>query len=227
MPSKAHDERFIDWYVWYSRRSASPAEAVAFHRMMMDGDVRDVLPAVRCPTLVFHRTASREEVSDIASRIEGRSWSRFPDWWTASAGRTRARTRSCSTRPVALSEASTARRSSTESSRRCCSPTSWDRRRGPASSATKAGGACSAVITKPCGVLEQYRGCEVGTAGDGLATFDGLARAVRAAVDAREAVRPLASRSAQAFTQARSRSLEATSRGSPCTRARAQRRSPL
>ena len=39
--------------------------------MMMDGDVRDVLPAVRCPTLVFHRAVSREEVSDIASRIDG------------------------------------------------------------------------------------------------------------------------------------------------------------
>ena len=50
----------------------APSEAVAFHRMMMDGDVRDVLPAVRCPTLVFHRAASREEVGDIASRDRGR-----------------------------------------------------------------------------------------------------------------------------------------------------------
>ena len=37
-----------------------------------DGRRRPRRPAgVRCPTLVFHRTASREEVSDIASRIEG------------------------------------------------------------------------------------------------------------------------------------------------------------
>jgi class 3 adenylate cyclase len=41
-------------------------------------------------------------------------------------------------------------------------------------------------------VLEQYRGREVGTAGDGfLATFDGPARAVHAAVGARDAVRSI------------------------------------
>jgi class 3 adenylate cyclase len=41
-------------------------------------------------------------------------------------------------------------------------------------------------------VLERYRGREVGTAGDGfVATFDGPARAVRAAAAAREAVRAL------------------------------------
>ena len=71
VPTRAHDERFIDWYVWYMRRSASPAEAVAFHRMAMDGDVRDVLSAIRCPTLVLHRPVAHDEASDIASRIEG------------------------------------------------------------------------------------------------------------------------------------------------------------
>jgi class 3 adenylate cyclase len=41
-------------------------------------------------------------------------------------------------------------------------------------------------------VLERFRGREVGTAGDGLlATFDGPARAVRAAVAAGESLRPL------------------------------------
>ncbi len=71
VPTMAHDRRFIDWYVWYMRRSASPAEAVAFHRMTMDGDVRDVLSAVRCPTLVMHRPIARDEASDVASRIKG------------------------------------------------------------------------------------------------------------------------------------------------------------
>lgn len=41
-------------------------------------------------------------------------------------------------------------------------------------------------------VLELYRGTEIGTTGDGfLATFDGAARAVRAAIDVRSAVRQL------------------------------------
>src|SRR5512133_4393993 len=34
-PSRADDPAFVDWFVWYMRRSASPAEAVAFHRMSM------------------------------------------------------------------------------------------------------------------------------------------------------------------------------------------------
>ena len=46
-PYGADNTEWLDWFVWYMRRSASPAEAVAFHRMSMEGDVRDVLPAVR------------------------------------------------------------------------------------------------------------------------------------------------------------------------------------
>jgi class 3 adenylate cyclase len=42
------------------------------------------------------------------------------------------------------------------------------------------------------GLLDHYRGTEVDTAGDGfLASFDGPARAVRCAVAATQAVRPL------------------------------------
>jgi class 3 adenylate cyclase len=70
-PSRAHDETFIDWFVWYERRSASPATAVAFHRMVMEGDVRDVLPAVRSPTLVLHRPSTTQEAVYVAERIPG------------------------------------------------------------------------------------------------------------------------------------------------------------
>ena len=57
-PFGAQNEDWLDWFVWYLRRSASPAEAVAFQRMSMEGDVRDVLGAVRAPTLVLHRPRS-------------------------------------------------------------------------------------------------------------------------------------------------------------------------
>ena len=77
-PTMADDERFIDWYVWYLRRSASPSEAVAFHRMSMAGDVRDVLPAVRASTLVLHRPVARDEAAYIASRIEGAQLTEVP-----------------------------------------------------------------------------------------------------------------------------------------------------
>jgi class 3 adenylate cyclase len=69
-PSRAGDAEFRDWFVWYMRRSASPAEAVAFHRMSMEGDVREVLPTVRCPTLLVHRPETRDEAGYVEGRIE-------------------------------------------------------------------------------------------------------------------------------------------------------------
>jgi class 3 adenylate cyclase len=70
-PFGAQNDDWLDWFVWYQRRSASPAEAVVFHRMAMEGDVRDILPAVRAPTLVLHRTETRDEAAFVADRISG------------------------------------------------------------------------------------------------------------------------------------------------------------
>jgi class 3 adenylate cyclase len=70
-PYGAGNAEWLDWFVWYMRRSASPAEAVAFHRMSMEGDVRDVLPAVRAPTLILHRTEMRDEAGYVADNIRG------------------------------------------------------------------------------------------------------------------------------------------------------------
>jgi len=70
-PFGAQNEEWLEWFVWYQRRSASPAEAVAFHRMAMEGDVREVLPAVRAPTLVLHRAEARDEAAYVADRISG------------------------------------------------------------------------------------------------------------------------------------------------------------
>jgi len=70
-PVGAENDVWLDWFVWYMRRSASPAEAVAFHRMSMDGDIREVLSAVRAPTLVLHRSDARDEAVYVAERIHG------------------------------------------------------------------------------------------------------------------------------------------------------------
>jgi class 3 adenylate cyclase len=70
-PFGAQDDAWLEWFVWYMRRSASPAEAVAFHRMAMEGDVREVLPAVRSPALLLHRSEMREEAAYVADRIQG------------------------------------------------------------------------------------------------------------------------------------------------------------
>lgn len=51
------------------RYGASPGAALMIHRMAMDVDVRDVLPAVRVPTLIVHGRSNAEEGRYIAASI--------------------------------------------------------------------------------------------------------------------------------------------------------------
>lgn len=62
-PSLTDDEEFAAWWARYLRSSASPAAAAALTSMAGDVDVRGVLPTLRVPTLLIHRTADRR--SDI------------------------------------------------------------------------------------------------------------------------------------------------------------------
>ena len=55
-PSLADDERFRQWHAQACRFAGTPASAVAWFRITMEIDIRDVLPAIRVPTLVIHRT---------------------------------------------------------------------------------------------------------------------------------------------------------------------------
>ncbi|HLJ66244.1 MAG TPA: alpha/beta fold hydrolase [Chloroflexota bacterium] len=64
-PSRATDERFRQWWATYLRMSASPGAALALTRMNFEIDIRHVLPAIRVPTLILHRT------NDMAMRVEG------------------------------------------------------------------------------------------------------------------------------------------------------------
>jgi hypothetical protein len=72
-PSLIHDLSFREWWASYLRMGASPGAAVALTRMNAAIDVRDVLPWIRVPTLVIHRTGDRclrvEEGRYLASRI--------------------------------------------------------------------------------------------------------------------------------------------------------------
>ena len=54
-----NDERFKRWWAQYLRLGASPAAARAVLEMTLEIDVRDILPAIRVPTLVMHRTGDR------------------------------------------------------------------------------------------------------------------------------------------------------------------------
>ena len=55
-PSLAGDAQFRTWWARYQRQALSPGSAAVIQRMLFELDVRSVLPAVRAPTLVLHRT---------------------------------------------------------------------------------------------------------------------------------------------------------------------------
>lgn len=80
-PSLAQDEEFREWWATYLRMGASPGAAVALTQMNAEIDVRNVLPLVRVPTLVIHRTGDKclkvEEGRYVAEKIPG---SRFVEF---------------------------------------------------------------------------------------------------------------------------------------------------
>lgn len=58
-PSMATDERCRNWWARNNRLGASPGAGIALYRMNIEIDIRAVLPSIRVPTLVLHRTADR------------------------------------------------------------------------------------------------------------------------------------------------------------------------
>ena len=58
-PSVAGDERFKRWWGQFLRLGASPSAARAVLEMTLEIDVRDILTAIRVPTLVLHRSGDR------------------------------------------------------------------------------------------------------------------------------------------------------------------------
>ena len=58
-PSRADDEEFRRWYATRLRLGASPSAAAAAVRMAAQSDIAAILPAIRVPTLVIHRSGDR------------------------------------------------------------------------------------------------------------------------------------------------------------------------
>jgi pimeloyl-ACP methyl ester carboxylesterase len=81
-PSVVDDAAFRAWWASYLRMGASPGAAVALTRMNAEIDIRDVLPSIRVPTLVVHRTGDRtlkvEEGRYLAARIPGATFVELP-----------------------------------------------------------------------------------------------------------------------------------------------------
>jgi class 3 adenylate cyclase len=193
-PSKANDEAFERWVGRYLRQSASPKAAAAMLRMNTQIDVRDILPAIRVPTVLIYRTDDADVHPDegryIAGRIPGARFVELPGgdhtMWTGDA----------SAILDEIEEFLTGVRRGPEPDRVLATILFTDVV-GSTELATRLGDRAwrdllarhhEAVRRE----LERWRGREVDTAGDGfLATFDGPARAIRCALAAVDSVRGL------------------------------------
>jgi pimeloyl-ACP methyl ester carboxylesterase len=193
-PSRVGDEQFVRSLERYFRRAASPGAAAALLRMNSYIDVREVLPTIRVPTLVLHRSGDHDvDVAEgryFSSRIPGAKFVELAgdDHWI-SAGDVDA---------IAdeIEEFLTGTRPIPEPDRVLATVLFTDIV-GSTERAAALGdrrwrdllGAHEAAVRRE---LDRFRGREVDTAGDGfLAAFDGPARAVRCALSAGEAVREL------------------------------------
>jgi class 3 adenylate cyclase len=81
-PSRVNDPAFQRWWGRNERLGASPAAVKALMRMNSQIEISGVLPAVRVPTLVIHRTGDQvvnvEGGRDVAAKIPGARLAEFP-----------------------------------------------------------------------------------------------------------------------------------------------------
>jgi class 3 adenylate cyclase len=68
-PSFADDPVFEQWHVNHERLAASPGAAAWFMRVLMETDIREVLPAISVPTLMLYRSEWQEACLYMAERI--------------------------------------------------------------------------------------------------------------------------------------------------------------
>jgi pimeloyl-ACP methyl ester carboxylesterase len=188
------DPALLEWYSTCLRRSASPGAAAALLRMNSQIDTRHILPTIRVPTLVLARTGDRDVTVDegrwIASQIpEARFVELSGDEHLLWAGDQDALL-------AEIEEFLTGTRSTPDYDR-VLSTVLFTDIVGSTERARELGDRGWHEVleehhTRVRGVLEQYRGREVDTAGDGFfASFDGPARAIRAACAVREGLQPL------------------------------------
>ena len=193
-PSLASDAEGSERRAAYFRASASPGAAISIMKMNRDIDVRQVLPTIRVPTLILHRTAER--VIDVANarymaeRIPGAKLVEL-------AGVDHSYIEG--DREALLDEVEvflTGARHVYEPERVLVTVLFADIVGSTERAAVLGNNAwrelLAAFFTEVRDVLQQYRGREINTSGDGiLAAFDGPARAIRCAGAIRDTVRSL------------------------------------
>jgi pimeloyl-ACP methyl ester carboxylesterase len=194
LPSVAGDGQVRAWYASYERFSASPGAAVAVLRMNSEIDVRHILPAIRVPTLVLHRTGDRdvrvEEGRYIAGQIPHARFVELPgadhDEWIGDPDSVLAE----------VEEFVTGVRPVPEPDRVLATVLFTDVAGATERAAALGDRAWRDVLERHHAAvrkqLARFRGREIDTAGDGVfAAFDGPARAVRCALAVRADAPPL------------------------------------
>ncbi|MGN6796368.1 MAG: adenylate/guanylate cyclase domain-containing protein [Streptosporangiaceae bacterium] len=183
-PSMAGDEPFKQWFAKMERLGASPGNMLSLLQLHRDVDIRHVLPAIRVPALVMHRTGDAyREVGHgryLAAHIPGAKYVELPG---------RDHLAYVGDQDAVLDEAEeflTGIRRGPEPDRVLATILFTDIV-GSTERAAEAGDHRWRYLldrhnTLVRRELDHFRGREVDTAGDGfLATFDGPARAVRCA----------------------------------------------
>jgi class 3 adenylate cyclase len=88
-PSHGDDPAYVARGARYERLTASPATMRAMTAMLLEVDLRPVLPTISCPTLIIHRTGDRymrvEHGRYLAEHIPGATLRELPgdDHWIA------------------------------------------------------------------------------------------------------------------------------------------------
>ena len=193
-PSRVGDERFWEEVAAYMRNSASPGAAAALLRMNSQIDTRAVLPTIRVPTLVMTRRGDRdvkvEESRWLAEQIPGARFVELPgDEHLIWVGDT-------DSMLSEIEEFLTGNRPDPEPDRVLSTVLFTDivdsTRRATDLGDRQWHELVDEHHSRVRHELDRFRGREIDTAGDGFfASFDGPARAIRAACAIRQSVHSL------------------------------------
>lgn len=194
-PSRANDATFQRWWGRNERLGASPAAVTALMRMNSQIEIGGVLPAVRVPTLVIHRTDDQvvnvAGGRDVAAKIPGARLAEFPGsdhlFYVGE---------NADDISDAIEEFLTGARGSAVADRVLATVLFTDIVGSTEKAASLGDRRWRALLddhhAMVRNILTRFRGHEVKTTGDGfLATFDGPARGVRCARAIADEVRSL------------------------------------
>jgi class 3 adenylate cyclase len=183
-PSRADDERFVEWWTRFERACMSPSTARQLVDLNQRADLSGVLPAIRVPTLVLHRRDNPlvpvEAGRETAALIPGARFVESPGtdvyYWPGADD----------PESDLIEEFLTGRRSQRAPERTLATVLFTDLVGSTDRAAQLGDSAWRRLLEEHNTVvrdrLDRFRGREVKTLGDGfVATFDGPTRAVRCA----------------------------------------------